>query len=181
MSMIPIIQAHHKQVHRARRSPTGMCPSFAGLRIVATNDGNLFEIFYNPQSGQGQATLSNLNGIIDIAAFFTNDDNYRHVIVSTSDGNVHEIFYNPQSGQGQALLGNFPGVTKVSAFYATNDAFFNRRVIVTSSDGRLYEIKYSPRAEIIRLRLLNTGSVTDIYPSNSIVDILFASISLRIM
>ncbi len=70
--------------------------------IVATDDGNVTEIFFNPQQGQGQTMLTNfdpaVSRIIGIAGFFSNDDNFRHVIVGTDDGKVHEIFYHPQVG-----------------------------------------------------------------------------------
>jgi hypothetical protein len=67
--------------------------------IVATSNGNVTEIFYNPYLGQGQVVLANfdpaVSTIAGVAGFFSPDDNFRHVLVATSDGNIHEILYSP--------------------------------------------------------------------------------------
>jgi len=116
--------------------------------IVATNDGSLHEIFYHPSlPGGGHVStlaLPKFNGIVGIAAFYTPDDKFRHVIVATGDGNVHEVFYHPSIGVhlSQPPLAKFNGVVGVGAFYAEDDK--NRIVIVATNDGLLHEIFYRP-------------------------------------
>jgi hypothetical protein len=110
--------------------------------IVATNAGSITEVFFNPQTGQGQAQLTSLNGLLDLGAFYSDDDGYRHVIAATSDGSIQEIFYNPQTGQGQTILANIPNAIRLSSFFSSDDNF--RHAIVATSDGSVIEIFFNP-------------------------------------
>ena len=111
--------------------------------IVGTSVGSITEIFFNPQSGQGQSLLTSLNGLLDLGAFYSTDDQYRHVIVATSDGNIWEVFYSPKAGQGQTILANISNVIRVSGFFSSDDNF--RHAIVATTDGRVIEIFFNPQ------------------------------------
>src|SRR5947208_3007005 len=91
--------------------------------IVATTDGNVHEIFYNPATGLGETVLFHYDaGIVDVAGFFSPDDNYRHAIAATTDGNVHEIFYNPATGLGETVLFHYDaGIVDVAGFFSPDD------------------------------------------------------------
>jgi hypothetical protein len=128
--------------------------------IVATDDGNLSELFFNPETGQGQTVLANLAGLADVAAFFTPDDNYRHVIAATNDGDIWEIFYNPNAGQGQTVLGNFPGVTRVAGYYTDDDQW--RHVVIATSDGNVSELFYHPQHGQGQVVLGNFVGIVDV-------------------
>ncbi|HEX3478553.1 MAG TPA: hypothetical protein VHT91_26205, partial [Kofleriaceae bacterium] len=95
----------------------------------------MYEIFYHPSIGthQSRPALVNFAGIVAIAAFYTPDDHYRHVIVATSDGNIREVFYHPSIGVhvSNPPLVNLPGVVALGAFYTPDDHY--RHVIMGTS------------------------------------------------
>ena len=73
---------------------------------------------------------------MDIACFFSPDDNNVHAIVATIDGDVYDTFYNIlEMIPYLSLLGNFPGVTKISAFYAADDAHIKYNDKTDPEDG----------------------------------------------
>jgi hypothetical protein len=109
--------------------------------IVATQGGDIWEIFFNPGAGSGRALLANIPGVIDIGAFYTDDDGMRHVVVATETGNVSEIFYGA-GGAGVAPLGHFPGVIAVAGFYSADD--HARHAIVATDAGVITEIYFNP-------------------------------------
>ncbi len=108
--------------------------------IIGTDDGNITEIFFNPDQGQGQTVLANRDNIIDLGAFYTPDDQYRHVLVLDDSGNIAEIFYNPVAGLGIAPLGNIDGAVRICGFYSGDDNY--RHAIVLTTDGSIIEIFY---------------------------------------
>ena len=111
--------------------------------IVATDDGNVTEIYFKPATGINQTVIASLPGIRDVAAFYSDDDGYRHAIVAQQDGTLTEVFYHPAHGIGQAVLGTFPGVGAVAAFYSPDDGY--RHAIVAQQDGTLTEVFYHPQ------------------------------------
>ena len=68
--------------------------------VVATADGNITEVFYNPDVRVHitRPPLAQFPGVVSIAGFYTADDQYRHVIVATGDGNITEVFYRSDVG-----------------------------------------------------------------------------------
>jgi hypothetical protein len=128
--------------------------------IVGTADGTVSEIFFNPNTGQGQTALAQQDGLLDVGAFYTDDDQVRHVITATSDGNIWEIYYSPAWGLGQALLGNIPGAARVSGFYTPDDGY--RHAIVGTTDGAVYEIYYNPNTGISQDQLGTFPGLVDL-------------------
>jgi hypothetical protein len=110
--------------------------------IVATADGSVTEIFFNPQTGTGHTALSQFSGVVDVGSFYTDDDQYRHVLVATHDGQVTELFYSPQTGLGRAPLASFNNIVAVAGFYSSDDRY--RHAIVATADGSVYEFFYHP-------------------------------------
>lgn len=110
--------------------------------LVNTTDGALHEIFFNPNSGQGDAVLGNFGTLIGLAGFYTGDDQYRHAIAALSDQTIHEIFFNPNTGQGDAVLAQYDSIVGVGGFFSPDDNF--RHAIVALADGRVREIFYNP-------------------------------------
>ena len=113
--------------------------------IVATDDGSISEIFFNPNIGQGQTVLTVQNGIIDLGAFYTADDQQRHAIILTNDSFISEIFYNPNTGLGIAPLGNIANASRICGFYSSDDNC--RHAIVSTEDGIIYELFYGVQGQ----------------------------------
>jgi hypothetical protein len=129
---------------------------------VATAAGDITEVFYHPALGVGQAPLGNFPRLVDLGAFYSADDDRRHVIVAQNDGTITEIYYHPSTGVSNVVLGNVPGARRVAAYFIKDDAFFNRRAAVTT-DQSLVEFRYSPqfgiqRAQLIHLKFLDAGA-----------------------
>jgi hypothetical protein len=128
--------------------------------IVGIGDGNVSEIFFNPQTGQGQTVISNLVGLVDVGAFYSADDNYRHALGATSDGDLWEVFFSPNTGIGRARLGNIPGIVRVAGFFSPDDNY--RHAIVATSDGSVYELFYHPQLGQGQALLGNYTGIVDI-------------------
>jgi hypothetical protein len=86
--------------------------------------------------------LPNVGEVIAMAAFYSGDDKYWHLLVGTSDSSVTELWYNPAIGLGQTALDIFPDLLDLAAFFARDDDF---RIVVTASHaGDVTEIFYNP-------------------------------------
>ncbi len=132
--------------------------------IVATADRSITEIFFNPQQGQGQAVLQGpgvLPGnVVDVAAFYSGDDKYRHAILALDNSQIWEVFYSPLTGQGQTVLANLSDVVAVSGFFSADDGF--RHAIVATGDGNVTEIFYNPQSGVGQVVLGNLPGIVDV-------------------
>lgn len=108
--------------------------------ITGTSAGDIFETFFNPTAGTGQAHLINVGALRDLGSFYTNDDSIRHVIALDPSGKVSEVYYSPKSGVSTTGLGNIDGGNKVCGFYTPDDHF--RHAIVGAASGDIFEIFY---------------------------------------
>ena len=88
--------------------------------IVATNDGQVHEVFFNSSAGTHitQPALATLPGIVSIAGYVTPNDGLQHVIVATNDGQVHEVFFSSSAGihVTQPALAKLPGIVSIAGY-----------------------------------------------------------------
>ncbi len=110
--------------------------------IVATVDGSIWEVYYNPDRGISQTKVDTIPGVIDVASFYSADDKYRHVLAAGGDGTLWEVYFNPAWGISQVSLGSFSNMSRVAGFYTSDDK--NRHAIVATSDGDVFELFYNP-------------------------------------
>jgi hypothetical protein len=112
--------------------------------IVATTDGGLHEVYFDPQRGIFSDDLGCFGDVVAAASFQTPDDGYQHVIVATADGKIREVFFDPGIGihVSEPPLASFPGVVALAAFVTNDDHY--RIVIVGTRDGNVREIFYHP-------------------------------------
>jgi hypothetical protein len=110
--------------------------------LVNTVDGDLHEIFFNPDIGIGDALLGNVGTLSGLAGFYSGDDQFRHAIIAPADQTVHEIFFNPDVGQGDALLAQYDSIVGVGGFFTPDDDY--RHAIVALADGTVREIFFNP-------------------------------------
>ena len=99
-------------------------------------------IFFNPQTGTGNAKLAQFCGLRFLTAFYTPDDDFQHPIAATDTGDIFEIFYKPDDFHITGSLVNFPTMNALSAFFAGDDNM--RILIVGTSDGAIHEVFYNP-------------------------------------
>ncbi len=116
--------------------------------IAATDDGRLYETYFNPQKGIFRDVLGNFESITSIAGYFTPIDGFQHVIVATGDGDVHEVYFNPQKGIFEDTLAHFDGIIDIAGFFTPDDNF--QHVIVATSDGNLHEVYFNPQKGIFQ-------------------------------
>jgi hypothetical protein len=109
--------------------------------IVATSDGEVHEIFFNPKTGRGNATLACFCGLRFLTAFYTADDQMQHPVVATATGDIFEVYYKPGSFHISGLIANFANIIGISGFYAGDD--HNRICIVGTADGAVHEVFWS--------------------------------------
>jgi len=138
--------------------------------IVATAAGEVFEIFYGTQGIHrikiGEfPQIGKFPPIIDIAGFYSPDDQYRHVIVGLEGDVITEIFYNPQTGIGMAPLGDFAGLSRLGAFFDANNNFYNRRVLTlwnAATESFLGEIRYSSPYGLVKNTFMEVDGAIDV-------------------
>ena len=116
----------------------------------------------HPDFGNGKALLGTFDGLVDLCAFYSADDQYRHAIVAARDGTLTEFFYHPTLGHGTASLAVVNGVTRAAAYYVADDKRFNRRVLASAADGRLHEVKFNPTSGVLRSVLTPRGPFVDV-------------------
>ena len=68
--------------------------AFFNRRVVVATDRALFEFRYHPNFGIQRVQLIHLP-FVDLGAFFTDDDGFRHAVVISSSGDVRELFFRP--------------------------------------------------------------------------------------
>lgn len=115
------------------------------IAIVATRDGNVWEVFYHPQRGKGQSIIAHFDGIVGVAGFYARDDNYRIVLVATQR-DVHEVFYHPQKGRGESIIGHYDDdIVAISGYFARATNYRSARV--ATRDGLLHYLFYHPQRQ----------------------------------
>lgn len=110
--------------------------------IVATAEGRLFEIFFKPSTGKGQAYFGVFPAISGLAGFYTPDDGFQHLIVARPDGFIEEVYFKPNNINFAPPLLRLGGIIGIDAFYAADNGF--RHVIVATNNGDVHEIFYHP-------------------------------------
>jgi hypothetical protein len=111
--------------------------------IIGGEDGMITEIFFNPTPGEGlgQTGLLQIEGLIDLGAFYTPDDKMRHVLALTGGrGIITEIYYNPNTGISSTDLPPVPNTFRVAGFYSANDKF--RHAICATTNGQVIDLRY---------------------------------------
>src|SRR6266851_757716 len=89
--------------------------------IVATQNGDVNEVFFRGGQTIGQDRLSHFDGIVGVAGYFAAEDNYQHVIVATKNGDVNEVFFKGGQAKGQGRLAHFDGIVGVVGYFAVGD------------------------------------------------------------
>jgi hypothetical protein len=117
--------------------------------LVATKDGNVHELFYQPDRGPAESVIASFPGIVDIAGFYNADDHYRAALVGLSDGKLWEVYFQPypkagHTPHGQSVIydfGNDP-VRSVAGTYMRATGY--RRAVVLTQKGRMIQVLYHP-------------------------------------
>jgi hypothetical protein len=127
--------------------------------VVGIGDGDLIEIFFSPQQGQGQTVLANIPNLIDLAGFWTEDDKYRHVVAADANGAIWEVFFHPSTGVGTTQIATIPGAIRVAAFCSDDDGY--RHAIVATAAGDINEVYYDPARGIAVATLGSFSGLVD--------------------
>ncbi len=128
--------------------------------IVAANNGDIHEIYFNPQTGIFDTILANIAGAIDVGAFYSPDDKMRHVIVAAADGGIYEIYFRPDIGINVTRIGSISQAIAVAGFYSPDDG--NRHAIVAARNGDIHEIYFNPQTGIFDTILANIAGAIDV-------------------
>lgn len=106
--------------------------------IVATDDGNVTELWWQGSGGVSRGTLSHFDsGIVALTGFYS-ADGFQHVIVATRDNAVTELWWQGPGAVGRGSLYQFSSpVTALAGFYS-GDGYHH--VVVATKDGNLAEL-----------------------------------------
>ena len=103
---------------------------------IAINDSA-----FTPPHWEGIVIEDTPGGVVGIAGYYAENDQYQHVIVGTTDGKVHEIYWKigQQGIEGQYILTQFNAnsIVGIAGYYAENDT--GQHVIVGTKDGNVYD------------------------------------------
>ena len=105
--------------------------------IVATDDGNVTEIWWQGPGGPGQGTLSHFtSGIVALAGYYSGDG-YQNVIVGTDDRTVSQLWWQGSGGVGRGVLVRMnSAILAVAGYHA--ESYHN--VMVATSDGNVSQL-----------------------------------------
>jgi hypothetical protein len=106
----------------------------------------------------GLATLGSISNTVCCDGFYTDDDDYRHVIVGASDGQIVEVYFGLARAPVVAPLAKTPGLIDLGAFYTSDDGY--RHVVTLNGTGDLEEIYYSPKTGISRTKVTTVSGAT---------------------
>lgn len=124
--------------------------------IVATADGSVNEIYFNPTTGIFKDVLGYFRGVTAIAAYYTPQDGFEHAIVAGSDGDLTEIYFNPQRGIFEDTLAHFNGIIAIAGFVSPDDNY--QHVIVGTQDGNITEVYFNPQFGVFQAHLAQYSS-----------------------
>jgi len=112
---------------------------------VATEDGTLHELFWQPGPGVNHGVLRKFGSpIVGVAAYFVPEDLFHHQDLATEDRTLHELFWlaGPDTPVNHGVLREFDSpVVGVAAFY-TPDGFQHQ--IVATEDRNLHQLFFRP-------------------------------------
>jgi len=126
--------------------------------ITGSADGTIIEIYYNPNTFQGQTVITKQNNLIDLGAFYSHNDKFRHIITATADGTITDTKYNADNPAAPRILGGIPGATRVCGFYSPDDK--DSHAIVADDSGNITELFYDGAGEGSSV-IANFGNLVD--------------------
>lgn len=108
---------------------------------IVSNDGSLYEIFFDPTKGIFQSHLGRFPDTVAIAAEYAPADLRRqNVIIARQNGEVHHLWFIPSSRIESRLLNRFTGVVDVGAFYSNDSGI--QRALVATANGNIVELEW---------------------------------------
>jgi len=115
--------------------------------VVATNDGTLYEIYWDrhtpPTPPQRLWQFPNIHSL----AGFGGDDSFQHVIVFTKDGRLHELYFTtPEDVHTRSPLFSLPTTATpnhigMAGYYDSLEKYCD--VTVGGADDTLYEVVWN--------------------------------------
>jgi hypothetical protein len=126
--------------------------------IVATVDGDIHELFYNPKTSTGDpdasagdATLGSFCGLEFVTGFYAGDDELQHPVVVTSAGDIFGISYKPDKFAMAGPLANMQDMVTFSGFYAGDT---HLRTLIAGTGESIQEITFDSKNKISYARTL---------------------------
>jgi hypothetical protein len=119
--------------------------------IVSTIDGEIHEIFFNPNTTVGNATLGSFCGLRFLTAFYAGDDKLQHPVVATSSGDIFGISFKPGKFQMTGSVANVANMVAFSGFYAGDN---HMRTLIAGTGESIQEITFDSKNKISYARTL---------------------------
>ena len=105
--------------------------------IVATQDGNVTEIWWQGSGGVGQGQLSHFGSSIVALAAYYSGDGFQNVIVATNDRDVSQLWWQGSGAVGRGVLAHMNSpITALAGYYAED----YHSVIVATQDGNVSQL-----------------------------------------
>jgi hypothetical protein len=124
--------------------------------IVATEDGNVTELWWQGSGAVGRGEPAHFNSPILALAGFTSPDGYKHSIVATEDGNVTELWWQGSGAVGRGELAHFTRPMLAIAGFSSPDDY--KHVIVATENGHVEELSWQGASAVGRRDLAHFDS-----------------------
>jgi hypothetical protein len=136
--------------------------------LVATYDGELYEIHWNSQTNvTSPQWLAHFDRIASLCGFYSSDDNFQHVIVATHDGRLDELYFMqplPQDVKWRSplyQLGTTLGpAIGMAGFFSSDDNL--RHATVGAADNILHEIVWNAQVNPSAQNLATQFTLQDV-------------------
>jgi len=110
---------------------------------IVSNDGSLYEVFFDPARGIFQSHLGRFPDTIAIAGYSAPADSGRQsIIVGRANGEVHQVWFGAPPGPSSALLDRVAGLVDVGALYSDDSG--RQHAIALANTGEVVELAWQP-------------------------------------
>ncbi|HJQ67763.1 MAG TPA: hypothetical protein VKA70_02255 [Blastocatellia bacterium] len=134
--------------------------------IIARRNGEIHHAWFVPSFRIESRLLTRINGVVDVAAFYSDDTGIQRAVVATATGDIIELEWfsgltpEPSPLFRVTTLTNIPGAARLAGFFTRDDRY--NIVLVSTSSGDVYEIFYKDPASIGRSLIASYSNIVDV-------------------
>ncbi|HJQ67768.1 MAG TPA: hypothetical protein VKA70_02280 [Blastocatellia bacterium] len=134
--------------------------------IAVSRTGSIYYIHFIPGFPVYFNAIEKIKGVVDVAAFYSDDTEIQRAVLATSSGDIIELEWRSGCGLDpcrvfrKTTLTNIPGARHVAGFFTRDDRY--NIVLVSTSGGDVYEIYYKTPDRIGKSIIASYSNIIDV-------------------